>query len=164
MGKYDNNERNPLQEWIDTDVKLSKILKEIENQTSSEKEQANIAFHRLCEEYRLSKYPDDIDDREMIQVADYHFYSPISVYEQLGIIRFNNKKEKDIKSQVLTAIFLVKNKFEFVFDEEFDEFMGEGELLGFGYKGEGIGVEMIPVKVGESWFDLGCTYFTVDVD
>lgn len=92
MENLANNVQNPLQKWIDTDAKLSEILKQIESQTTCEKQQANIAFHRLCEEYGLPKYPDDIEDREMIQVADYHFYSPISVYEQLGIIRFSNKK------------------------------------------------------------------------
>jgi len=38
MEKQSNNEHNPLQEWINTDAKLSKILKEIESQTKSHKE------------------------------------------------------------------------------------------------------------------------------
>ncbi|UQD55607.1 hypothetical protein [Flavobacterium sp. K5-23] len=164
MEKQSNNEHNPLQEWINTDAKLSKILKEIESQTKSHKEQANIAFHTLCEEYELPKYPDDIESREMIQVVDYHFYDPISVYEQLGIIRFTDQKEEDIRSQVLMAIFLVKNKLEFLFDDELDEYMGEDDLQGFGYKGEDIEVEMKPIKIGQSWFELGCTYFTKNVD
>lgn len=164
MEKQSNNEHNPLQEWIDTDAKLSEILKEIESQTKSHKEQANIAFHRLCEEYELPKYTDDIESREMIQVADYHFYDPISVYEQLGIIKFTDQKEEDIRSQVLMAIYLVKNKLELIFDDELDEFIGEADLQGFGYKGEDIEVEMKPIKIGQSWFELGFTYFTKNVD
>lgn len=62
------------------------------------------------------------------------------------------------------AIFLVKYKFECIFDEELEEFIGDDELHGFGYKGEDIEVEMIPIKVGESWFELECTYFTKDID
>ena len=71
----------------------------------------------MCEVYELPKYPDDIESREMIQVADYHFYDPISVYEQLGIIKFTDQKEEDIRSQVLMAIYLVKNKLELLFDD-----------------------------------------------
>ena len=158
------NSDNPIQDWIENDKKLSKILLEIEKQTNSHTEQANIAFHRLSKEYQLPKYPDDVDEREMVQVADYHLYSSISVYEQLGIIRFSDSEEKDIRSQVLMAIFLVKNKLECIFDEDLDAFLGKNELQGFGYKGEDTDVEMIPVKVGESWFDLGCTYFTKNID
>jgi hypothetical protein len=164
MEKQSNNEHNPLQEWIDTDAKLSKILKEIESQTKSYKEQATIAFHRLCEEYQLPKYPDDIESREMIQVADYHFYDPISVYEQLGLIKFTDQEEEDIRSQVLMAIYLVQNKLELIFDDKLDEFIGDDDLQGFGYKGEDIEVEMKPIKIGQSWFELGCTYFTKNVD
>jgi hypothetical protein len=78
---------NLLQTWIDTDNQLSKILNEIETSCHSENEKARMAFHRLAETYNLSKYPDDVLNRETIQVTDFHLYEPISMYEVLEIGR-----------------------------------------------------------------------------
>ena len=156
--------QTPLEDWINSDSELSRILEKIELESKTDIERARIAFHTLAEKYSLPKYPDDVFDRETVQVADFHFYDPISLYEVLGQINFSEPSQTDIKSKVLMAVFLVKNKFEPIFDEQLDEYLGEDELFGFGYKGEDIDVEMIPVKVGESWFELGCTYFTRDVD
>lgn len=158
-----HNENNPVQEWIDTDKKLRKILKDIEATAKSETEQAKIAFNKLAKEYNLPKYIDDVRDRETQQVGDYHFYDPISMYEVLGKIKFADKNSENLKSNVLFAAYIVKNKFEPFIDEELNQYLGEDELAGFGYRGENIEVELIPVKVGESWFDLGCKYFIKEV-
>jgi hypothetical protein len=159
MEKHKDLTNNTIQDWINSDKKLSGILTEIENLTKSEEEQALIAFHRLSDEYNLPKYPDDVKDREMIQVADWHLYTPLSVYEQLGIVKFSYPIV-DKKSLVLLSVYLINNKLEAYFDEQLELFLGEDELLGFGYKGQDTEVEMIPIKVGESWFDKGCIYFT----
>lgn len=157
------NVNNPVQEWIDTDKKLYAILKEIEATTKSETEQAKTAFNRLAKEYNLPKYIDDIEDRETQQVGDYHLYDPISMYEVLGQLKFVDKNLENLKSNVLLAAYIVKNKLEPFIDEELDQYLGEDELAGFGYRGENIEVELIPIKVGENWFDLGCKYFIKDV-
>lgn len=85
------------------DYKLSEMLSEIEAITNSEEKQAQIVFHRLAENYNLPKYPDDVQDRETIQVADFHLYNPISIYEVLGKIKFVDKDVKNLKSNVLLA-------------------------------------------------------------
>jgi hypothetical protein len=161
MEKY--NETNPLENWINTDYKLSQLLSEIEAIASSEYEQAQIAFHRLGENYNLPKYPDDVQDRETMQVADSHLYNPISIYEVLGKIKFVDKNLQNLKSNVLLAIYLTLNKLEPIIEDELDEFLGDNQLSGFGYKGDDVGVEMIPIKVGESWFEHGCNFFTKEV-
>ncbi len=158
MEKY--KEINPLEDWINTDYKLSQLLSEIEAIASSECEQAQIAFHRLAENYNLPKYPDDVKDRETIQVADSHLYNPISIYEVLGKIKFVDKNLQNLKSNVLLAAYLIINNLEPFIDEELDKFLGNNQLSGFGYKGVDVDVEMIPIKVGESWFEKECEFFT----
>ena len=138
---------------------MSKILNEIETSCHSENEKARMAFHRLAETYNLSKYPDDVLNRETIQVTDFHLYEPISMYEVLAKIKFSDKNSNNLKSNVLMAAFLMVNKFEPLIDEELEDFLGNEKLYGFGYKGEDIDVELIPIKVGESWFDFGCKLF-----
>ena len=78
MEKHNDLTNNTIQDWINSDKKLSGILTEIENLAKSEEEQASIAFHRLSDEYNVPKYPDDVKDREMIQVADWHLYTPLA--------------------------------------------------------------------------------------
>lgn len=160
MEKFSNS---PLEDWINSDSELLKLLEYIDLQAETDLERAKIAFHKLAEKYSLPKYPDDIDDRETQQVADFHLYNPISMYEVLGKIKFADKNPENIKSNVLMAAYLIKNKYEPLIDDELDKYLGDDELNGFGYKGEGIDVEMIPVKQDESWFDKGCVFFTKEV-
>lgn len=154
----------PLEDWIESDSDLKELLVSIEQEANSDIERARIAFHKLCDKYNLPKYPDDLDSRETESVGDFHLHDPISVYEVLGKIKFTNNNPEEIKSNVLFAAYLVKNKYEPLIDDELDEYLGEGELLGFGYKGEDIDVEMIPIKVGESWFEKGCTFFVKETN
>jgi len=154
---------NPLQDWIDSDPKLSKLLENIELQAENDQERARIAFHKLAEMYKLPKFPDDVHERETEQVADLHLYDPISMYEVLGKIKFADNNPENIKSNVLLAAFLIKNKFEPLIDEELNKYLDNDELAGFGYNGEDIAVEMIPIKTNESWFDKGCTFFIKEV-
>ena len=153
----------PLEDWINNDSELSSLLQQIELEGKSEYERAKIAFHKLAEKYNLPKYPDDVEERQTLQVGDFHPYDPISMYEILGKIKFADKNSENIKSNVLLAAYLIKNKYEPIIDEELDEYLGDNELAGFGYRGEDIVVEMIPIKIGESWFEKGCTFFIKEV-
>ena len=56
-----HKEISPLQEWINTDKKLSAILVEIQELPISVEEQAELAFHRVSEAYNIPKTPQDID-------------------------------------------------------------------------------------------------------
>ncbi len=137
-----------VQDWIKTDLKLSEILVEIESKTDSAFEQAKIAFHRLSEEYKLQKFPDD----------DGH--SAFSVYEQLGKLNFIREPQDDIRALVLMAIYSVKEDYDIYIDNVLKKIVNSNELSGFGYKGDSIEVIMVPIKRDESWFDKGCKYFT----
>lgn len=155
----ENFSGTPLEDWINSDPKLLELLENIELEADTDIERAKIAFHKLAEMYDLPKYPDDLEERETIQIADFHFYEPISMYEVLGKIKFADMDLLHIKSHVLMAAYLIKNKYEPLIDSELDEYLGNDMLSGFGYKGKDVDVTLIPVKVGESWQEKGCTYF-----
>ena len=142
--------QNPLLEWIISDSKLNNLLEKIDSENVSENEKAKIAFDKLSDMYKLPKYPDDIEDSN-------------SMYEVLGKIKFSSNKIEELKSNVLLAAYLIKNKLEPDISDELENHIGNGELLGFGYKGDDVNVVMIPIKKGESWFEKGCTYFTKEV-
>ena len=158
MGKFEL-EYNFLENWILVKPLLRQLLQKIDEEGKTEKDRASMAFHKLADFFNLPKYPEDIEERDMIQVDDYHFYEPISMYEALGNLKFANSDEADIKSNVLLAAYLVYNKLEPLIDEELDKFLGDEELTGFCYKENDSEVELIPIKKGESWFDKGCKYF-----
>lgn len=157
-----HNINNPLLDWINNDKELYNIIQEIENSTNSEYEKAKVAFDKLANYYNLPKFIDDVKDRDTIQIDDKHLYDPISMYEVLAKIKFSDKNPDNLKSNVLMTAYLMINKFEPIIDEELENFLGDEEFLGFGYKGENVDVELIPVKVGESWFDLGCKVFIIN--
>lgn len=153
---------NPILQWIESDKDLLQFLQQIDQDGQTEEERAEIAFHRLAERYNLPKYPDDVASRETIMKGDWHLYDPLSLYETLGQAKFGDK-ENDIKGNVLMAAYIMINGLCAIIDEEVDEYIGEGMLLGYGYKGENSQVEMIPIKKGESWAEKGCTYFVKEV-
>ena len=83
------------------------------------------------------------------------------VYEQLGILKYL-EPEEDLRGQVLTAIYFLKFDYRtdaaFIFEKY--PSINKDEIAGIGFKGENSKVELVLVKKGQSWFDLGCTYFT----
>jgi hypothetical protein len=159
-----NSNKNPLQEWINSDSELNELLNDIDSKVIGEYEKAKVGFHKLSEKYNLPKYPDDVENRETIIVGDFHLYEPISMYEVLGKLKFVDNKSENLKSNVLFAAYLIINKLEPFIDEELDEYLKNDQLIGFGYKGEDVDVLMIPIKENESWFDKGCSYFTKNID
>lgn len=159
---------NVIQQWIAEDKKLSAALVEIENLGLSEKEQAEIAFHRISEMYQLPKMPNDIiDENEDIvetYTGDDQDYDPSSVYQELGLIKYLNPDE-DPRGNVLMAIYLVKNKLHVDIDEVYIKKYGsKKKSRGIGFKGENTNVEIVFVDEGKSWFELGCILFIRSVD
>jgi hypothetical protein len=148
-----------LEDWVHEDSGLLKLLEEIELQAESDCERAEIAFHKLAEKYSLPKYPDDCSNGELEDDDDNDFQDLVSMYEVLGKLKFANPDPLQIKSNVLLAAYLVKNDYEPMIDDELEKYLAGDELAGLGFKGEGIAVEMIPIRKGESWFDKGCTLF-----
>jgi|GEM_PF-733750 len=154
-----HKEIDPLQEWIDTDEKLSAMLVEIQEMPISVEEQAEVAFHRISKAYNIPKTPQDIDfenedDEEGIE--------PTSVYQHLGLIRYL-EPDDDPRGLVLSAIFFAKENLEIDYDLVFAKAQNEGirreEITGIGFLGENYDVKIVFVKNTESWFDLGCSFF-----
>lgn len=156
MEKYSNT---PLEDWMNEDPGLLELLKEIDLQGKNEIERAEIAFHKLAEKNNLLKFPSDAIESETEESDDFDSQDSTSMYEVLGSIKFANPDPANIKSNVLWAAYLVKNGFEPLIDEALEKYLGDDELAGLGFKGEGIDVEIIPIRKGESWFDKGCTLF-----
>jgi hypothetical protein len=105
--------------------------------------------------------PLELESRAEIIGSDFR---PISTYEQIAQLKFANPENNDPRYLVLTAAYLIHHKLVIDLSQELGNFLGEDELQGFGYRGEDIlAAELIPVKKGESWFELGCTYFTKEM-
>lgn len=153
-----------LEEWVESDEKLNRKLNELHESEWSPEEQAREILRYLLERYNLPQTPFEIEDREAEGTGD-SLYFPISMFEQIAQLRFVEPENNDPRYLVLNAAYLIKHKLVIELSEYLGKFSGENELKGLGYSGEDIlEAELIPVKKGESWFDLGCTYFTKEVD
>lgn len=142
---------SPLQQWINEDPELSRVLVEIQESGLSVEEQAELAFHRISEMYNVAKLPEDIPDIDDGEERT-------SVYQELGILKYLHPGD-DIRGLVMTAIYVVKNGLN-VDDSDIDH----TSISGIGYRGENSKVELVLVQKNESWVDLGCTLFTKKVN
>ncbi|MCD0471965.1 hypothetical protein [Flavobacterium sp. JAS] len=157
MEKYDNDlTSDTITDWINEDKGLQKIIQEIESKTESFEEQAELAFHLVSAYFDVPK----LESEDQLD-GDYDEFMNTCVYEQLGLLKYLEPNE-DIRGQVLTAIYFLKYDYrtdiQFVFEKYYANH--KDEITGIGFKGENSKVEIVFVKKGESWFDLGCTYFT----
>ena len=154
------NIENAVQNWINTDSELSNLLVEIEQMTDDVFQQAEIAFHKVSEKYNVAKMPTDIDEN-YDDLEPEVYVDPSSVYEQLGYLKFLYPHD-DIRSLVMLAIYFVKDDFVADIDEVLQIKYGDNppEYLGFGFKGINTNVELVFVTKNESWFDLGCNYYS----
>lgn len=147
---------DPIQEWINSDKELFDILVEIQKMPISIEEQAEVAFHRISDLYKIPKLPDNIPDNEVDEDEE----EQTSVYEQLGLLKYLNPND-DIRGLVLSAIYCVKEGFgadaSSIISEMFND---DSDNAGIGHIGENSNVEIIIVKKSQSWFDLGCKMFT----
>ena len=82
------------------------------------------------------------------------------MFEQIAQLLFVESENNDPRYLVLNSAYLIKHKLIIDMSQELGEFLGNYELLGLGYRGDSVfEAEMIPIKKGENWVDLGCTYF-----
>jgi hypothetical protein len=144
---HQNNNIDPVQQWISEDAELSKVLVEIQESGLSVEEQAEMAFHKVTDMYGVPKLPEDVPD-----VDDGE--DKASVYQELGLIKYLYP-ENDLRGSVLAAIYAVKNGIN-VDDSEIDH----TAISGLCYKGENSKVELVLVQKGQSWVELGCKLFT----
>jgi len=162
MEEYDKGLSSyTIDNWIEEDKNLQKIIQEIERKTTSVKEQAELAFHSVSDYFNVPKLPDDKDETDEVEDGEDYDETNSSVYEQLGILKYLEPQE-DLRGNILTAIYFLvfgyRTSVDFIFEKYLE--INKNEILGIGYKGKNSEVEIILVKKGESWFDLGCSYFT----
>lgn len=146
-----------LQEWINGNKEIADALVQIQEMDASINEQAEMAFHRISEMCNVPKLPEDVsylDDIEEVGL------SPVSVYEQLGLIKFLDP-DVDPRGQVLSAIFYAKEGYRIDLDEVYKKKFGDNTPteVGIGFVNENTAVEIIFIGPDQSWFDLGCKLF-----
>lgn len=148
---------NPIQNWVESDQKLSELIKEIENSELSERAQANLAMERLCLMFDLPKMPEDKSRYE-----DYYEKNEIderrSVFEEYALLKYCYPEE-DPRALILFAVYnlihLIGVDIDEILISEFGENFPDNCIVG--YRGFGIDAEVVfPQKEGKSWFDLGC--------
>jgi len=144
---------------VESDQDLKQKITELYESDLSPKDQAMKALSYLAERYHLPLNPLDIKDRDWEDAGD-SWYLPISIFEQIAQLKFVEPENNDLRYLVLNSAYLIRHKLQIDMSQELGQFLGEEELQGLGYRGEDIfDAEMIPVKKGESWSDLGCTFF-----
>ena len=152
-----------LEEWVESENGLSEKLTIWYESHLSPEEQARKALNHLMESYDLPQFPMDIDERDWEDAGD-SWYLPISIFEQIAQLKFVEPENNDLRYLVLNSAYLIRHKLQIDMSQELGQFLGEEELQGLGYRGEDIfDAEIIPVKKGESWSDLGCTFFIKEV-
>ncbi len=161
MEKYKNGlTSETISEWINSDIELHKCINDIENTYQSHDEQAEAAFHKISELFNIPKNPEDIIVHEEFDNQFEDYVEQTSVYEQLGLLKYLNT-EDGIRGNVLTAIYFVKNGYVVDFDLVMNKYnlATTAKATGIGFKGENTKVEIVFVKKGESWFEIGCKMF-----
>ncbi len=152
-----------LEEWVESDKNLNQKINELYKSELSPEEQAKELLQFSVEMYELPQTPLDIEDRNWEDAGD-SWYEPISMFEQIAQHLFVEPENNDPRYLVLNSAYLIKHKLIIDMSQELGEFLGDDELLGLGYRGDSIfEAEMIPVKKGESWSELGCRFFIKEV-
>jgi hypothetical protein len=162
MEEYKNGlTSETISEWINSDTELYNCIIDIENTFKSHDEMAEAAFHKISELFKVPKNPEVIIKEEENEDEFEDYIEQTSVYEQLGLLKYLNSAD-GIRENVLTAIYFVKNRYVVDFDLVMNKYnlTATEKAIGLGFKGENTKVEIVFVKQGESWFDLGCKLFT----
>jgi len=94
---------NLLNEWLRSEPKLSEILSGIDKEGLPAKEAALLACDRVCETYRIAKYPEDISDEYEAEAARRHVDAR-SVFEELAIINHMSEADEDPRGLMLSAL------------------------------------------------------------
>jgi len=159
MENHSNNEENPILNWINSDKELSNILLEIQNLNISINEQVEIAFHRISDFYGLPKMPEDVQNED--DDTNNEEFEQTSVYEQFGLLKYLHNDDEDLRGVLLSAIYFTKNGHVADIDEVYKKYYSKNKspIVGVGFKNINSSVELVFVKKGESWFDLGCKMF-----
>ena len=86
------------------------------------------------------------------------------MFELVAQLKFADQENNDPRYLVMTAAYPIKRKLVIDISQDLKEYLGDDELQGLGYRGEDIlEAELVPVKKGESWSELGCRFFIKEV-
>lgn len=160
MEQYENGfTSDSISDWIKSDKKLFALLTKIEKSTSDPHKQAEQIFNKVSELFNVPKYPDDIESGN----EDGPLYET-SVYEQTALLKYLEPEPEKLPEHVLGAIYFIVHGTEVDPDFIFEKYEAEGGdrtlISGFGYKNEGVKVELVIVTKDQRWITLGCKYFT----
>lgn len=144
-----------IQEWINKNQVLSDTLVEIQEMDIPPHSQAEIAFHRISDNCKVAKLPEDIIYTEEDSVSEI-----TSVYENLGLLKFLEPND-DPRGRVLAAIFYTANNYRIDLIDVFIKKYGNNypKNIGIGFINENSHVEIIFIGPEQNWFDLGCKLF-----
>ena len=135
--------QNGFEKWITTDEDLNTILEKIEATNLPVTEQAEMAFHQLCEVYKLPKLPENLEHfTEYYENKNIDILDVKSVYEELAFIKYL-EPEDDPRGLVMFAIYNVKNNESIVSEVE-NKFFGNKvpKEYWLGFKGQNTKVEL----------------------
>ena len=136
--------QNGFEKWITTDEDLNNILEDIESTNLPVAEQAEMAFHRLCEIYKLPKLPENLESfTEYYENKNIDILDVKSVYEELAFIKYL-EPEDDPRGLVMFAIYNVKNNESIVSEVE-NKFFGNKTPKEYwlGFKGQNTKVALV---------------------
>jgi hypothetical protein len=149
-----------LEEWVESDLELNKKTTELFESDLPIEVQAQEALQYLIQVYGLPQTPLDLDNEEEESEED-SSYPLITMFEQVEQLKFADPENNDPHYLVMTAAYLIKHKLVIDITQALDEYLGDDELQGLGYRGGDIlTAELVPVRKGESWSELGCCSFT----
>ena len=152
-----------LEEWIDSDPRLNEKTTELFESNLPIDQQAREALRYMVKVYGFPLTPIEIDYEKEESDGD-SSYTPTSMFEQIAKLRFTDPENTDPRYLVMTAAYLIKYRLDLDMSDELKYYLGNDRLQGLGYRGDDIlKAELIPVKKGESWSDLGCRFFTKQV-
>jgi hypothetical protein len=149
-------EENLVQNWIETDKNLFKLITEIESEINSYNEQAEVAFERLSKLYNIPRMPVDVPEEEF---EDEDEFDKRSLFEEHALIKYLAEENEDPRGIVLSAAFHLLNDYRIDLFQVAEKEFGQNipEKCKIGIIGEGFNGEVVfPQKEYKSWFELGC--------
>lgn len=149
---------NIIQDWIDSDPALLKIITQISATEKSFEEQALEAFHRLSTLYDLPKYPGELSDAQKEYFSRLGIDDPRSVFEEATIITFLSPDE-DPRGIVMQALYNIKHGTFIDMNECALVQFGSAEKIPDRYvasfTGDGFAGTLHFPGAGESWAENG---------
>ena len=148
--------------WMNTDKDLREAIAEIRAVCNSEKEQAEMAFHKISDMYGLPKNPEDMQyDEEGDDYEWDEYYEPMPVYRELGLIKYLDP-ENDPLLLVIAAVYFVKNKHNVNSEaayQKYEELNPGKNCMGIGYIGDNSAVDLVFTDGSKGWIELGCKFY-----